>query len=183
MSTTERGHRRNRARGRREGGFSLLESLFAMTILAFGLLGLAAMQTMALSYNVDAHELSAGTSLASEMMERIHYNRINVTNYNGALGTGIDTGNGATTPPAAQAIARGDYLQWQANLGNSGLDGAQGLVNVTNPFGPAALGQSQVIVQVVWQTKAQGIGADAFGNARKQSRSAVVRLQTVMGPP
>ena len=176
-----RRHRRQTLRGER--GFSLLESLLAMSILAVGLLGLAAMQTMALSYNVDANELTAATALASEMMERIHSNRLNVTTYNGALGTGIDTLNNGTAPPAAQVVARGDFFQWQANLLNAGLDSAQGLVNVTNPFGPAALSQSEVVVEVNWQTSSQGIGAEAYGRAQKMSRMARVRLRMVMTPP
>ena len=162
-----------------EAGFSLLESLIAMTILAVGLLGLAAMQTMALGRNVDAQELTTATNLAAEMMERIHFNRANAVNYNGALGTGIDTNNGATIPPAAQPTARGDYQQWQNNLNNSGLNSVQGLVNVTNPFGPPTLNQSQVVVQVRWRTKQMGVG----DNVQQISRSAFVTLQSVVTPP
>lgn len=150
-----------------------------MTILAVGLLGLAAMQTMALSHNVDAQELTTATNLAAEMLERIHYNRANVTNYNGALGSGIDTNNGATQPPATQPTARGDYAQWQLNLNNSGLNSVRGTVNVTNPFGPPTLNQSQVVVQVRWRTKQMGAG----DNVQKRSRSAFVTLQSVMTPP
>lgn len=162
-----------------ESGFSLLESLIAMSILAIGLLGLAAMQTMALGRNVDAQELTMATNMAAEMVERIHYNRANVTNYNGALGTGIDTTNGATIPPASQPTARGDYEQWQTNLNNSGLNNVQGLVTVTNPFGPPTLNQSQVVVQVRWRTKQMGAG----DNVQKISRSAFVTLQSVVTPP
>lgn len=162
-----------------ESGFSLLESLIAMSILAVGLLGLAAMQTMALGRNVDAQELTTATNMAAEMVERIHYNRANVANYNGALGTGIDTSNGATIPPATQPTARGDYQQWQNNLNNSGLNSVQGLVTVTNPFGPPTLNQSQVVVQVRWRTKQMGAG----DNVQKISRSAFVTLQSVVTPP
>lgn len=161
-----------------ERGFSLLESLIAMTVLSIGLLGLAAMQTMALSRNVDAQELTTAANLAAEMVERIHFNRANVANYNGALGTGIDTSNAATQPPAGQPTARGDYNQWQASLGLSGLDNARGTVNVTT-MGPAALSQSQVVVRVVWSTKAQGEG----DNVQKLSRTATVTLQSVVTPP
>lgn len=162
-----------------EAGFSLLESLIAMSILAVGLLGLAAMQTMALGRNVDAQELTTATNLAAEMIERVHYNRANVTNYNGALGSGIDTNNGATTPPTTQPTARGDYLQWQNNLNNSGLNSVQGVVNVTSPVGPPTLNQSQVVVQVRWRTKQMGAG----DNVQKISRTAFVTLQSVMTPP
>lgn len=169
----------HRLRRANESGFSLLESLIAMSILAIGLLGLAAMQTMALSHNVDAQELTMATNMAAEMLERIHYNRSNATAYNGALGSGIDTTNGATQPPATQPTARGDYAQWQNNLDTSGLNGARGTVNVTNPFGPPGLNQSQVVVQVRWRTKQMGAG----DNVQKVSRTAFVTLQSVVTPP
>lgn len=127
-----------------QDGFSLIEVMVAMVVLAIGLLAIAAMQDVALSRNVDANELSLVTNLAADMMERIRYNGRNVTAYNG-----IDTLNAATQPPATQPMARGDYTQWQARLAASRLRGPQGLVTVA-ATGPANLSQSQVQVQVVW---------------------------------
>jgi Tfp pilus assembly protein PilV len=143
-----------------------------MSVLAFGLLGLAAMQTVALTRNVDAGDLARGTALASQMMERIHFNRANAADYNGNLGTGINTLNVLTRPPTTQTTARGDYNQWQNNLTNSGLTNVFGLVNVSSS-GPTSLNQSLVIVQVIWSTKA---------GENKISRTARVRLDTVMTP-
>lgn len=162
-----------------EQGFSLLEAVFAMMILAFGLLGLAGMQTVAMSFNTDAAELTRASNLAAEMIERIHSNRLNVSDYavgpvtvNAVpLGTGIDTLNAATEPGVAQATARGDYGQWQANLNNSGLTNARGTAIITSPFGPAALNQSQVVVTVWWMTKK---------GDKKVERQARVALQTVV---
>ena len=156
-----------------QGGFSLLEAMIAMTILAIGLLGLASMQTMALTRNIDSGELGVAVNLAAAMIERIHYNRDNVVTYGG-----IDTAVGATQPPAAQPTARGDYTQWQNDLATSGLFGAQGTVTVTNPFGPAALNQSQVQVIVFWTTQGQGMG----DQVRKVQRAVNVTLQTVVTP-
>ena len=164
-------------------GFTLLEAVTAMLILAIGLLGLAAMQTIAMTRNVDAAELGRATNLAAGMLERIHYNRQNVTDYNGALGTGINTSNGATVPPTTQPTARGDYLQWQANLALSGLGSPVGTVVVTNPFGPAALGQSQVVVTLSWTTRAQGGGGVAGAESQKRSRVATITFQTIVSPP
>ena len=155
-----------------EAGFTLLEALIAMFILAIGLLASAGMQSIAILGNVDAKELTRASNLAAEMMERVHHNRLNVTNYNGGLGTGIDTSAGATAPPTTQPTARGDYFQWQAHLNNSGLDSARGVVNVT-AVGPAALNQSQVVVQAIWTTKR---------GETKRARTASVTLTTVITP-
>ncbi len=51
-------------------GFSLTELMFAMTILAFGLLALAQMQMMAMRGTTSAREFSTATKIAREGMER-----------------------------------------------------------------------------------------------------------------
>lgn len=159
---------------RDQGGFTLLESLIAMSILAIGLLGLASMHTIALSFNVDAKELGRATNLAAAMVERIHYNRRNSAAYD-AMDT-LNGGNPCPNAPAggSQPTARGDCLQWQADLGNANLTAGQGTVAVVNPVGPAALNQSRVTVNVSWRTKR--------GDS-KVSRIANVVLQTVVTPP
>jgi type IV pilus assembly protein PilV len=134
-----------------QDGFTLIEGMLAGVVLAVGMLALAAMQSMSLGRNVDANELTRVTNLAADMMERIQYNRGRAAAYNGALGTGIDTLNAATQPPATEPMARGDYTQWQALLNNSGLTNVRGLVTVaaTGPITPP-LNQMQVAVTINW---------------------------------
>lgn len=54
-----------------ERGFSLVELLIAITILAIGLLAVAGMQSTAINSNAWANRLSTATSLAQEVMEDI----------------------------------------------------------------------------------------------------------------
>ena len=164
-------------------GFTLLEAVSSMIILAIGLLGRAGMQTMAMSRNVDAAQLGRATNLAAGMIERVHYNRQNVADYNGALGTGIDTSNAATIPPITQLTARGDYTQWRDNLNLSQLDNPVGTVVVTSPFGPASLNQSQVVLTLAWTTKKQGAGGVAGAEVQNVARRATITFQTVVTPP
>lgn len=138
-----------------QSGFTLIEGMLAGVVLAVGMLALASMQSMSLGRNVDANEVTRVTNLAADMMERIQFNRARVAAYNGALGTGIDTLNAATQPPATEPMARGDYTQWQTLLNNSGLTGVRGLVTVTaldpNPaVNPVTLNRSQVAVTITW---------------------------------
>ncbi|TAJ23405.1 MAG: type IV pilus modification protein PilV [Nitrospirae bacterium] len=136
-----------------QGGFTLIEVMLAMLLLTVGLLAIAGMVEMSLGRNVDANEISLATNLASDVIERIQFNRQNVTAYNGALNSGIDTLNSATRPPATQPMARGDYDQWSARLAASGLRNVRGVVTVsaTGPTVPS-LNQSQVTVQVNWSS-------------------------------
>ena len=61
---------------RKEAGFTLIEVMFAVVFLSIGLLGIAAMQDIALSRNIDGRRVTVATNLAAEMLERIRYNAI-----------------------------------------------------------------------------------------------------------
>lgn len=155
-----------RKRLKETGGFTLLEGMIATAILSVGVLAVGSMQGMALRKNVDSTELTQAVNLASEMLERIQYNRRNVTAY-----AGIDTLNACAQNAATQPMALGDCTQWQALLNGlqasgvsqaSGLRGASGngvvrgqvQVNpiVTNP----PLNQSSVRVIVTWSGLSMG---------------------------
>lgn len=168
-----------RSDGTGQGGFTLIEVMAAVLVLAVGLLAIAAMQDIALSRNVDANELSLITNLAADMTERIRFNAANVTAYNG-----IDTLNAATRPPTSQPMARGDYDQWAARLVASGLQGVQGLVTVV-ASGPTELNQSTVAVQVTWTGRGNlGVGgATGTGNTGgKVWRARTLILNTIIVP-
>jgi type IV pilus assembly protein PilV len=69
--------------GRRQTGFSLIEVLVAMLVLAIGLLGLAALQTQGMRFNHDAYVRTSATSLAYDIVEKMRINRDNSTLYTG----------------------------------------------------------------------------------------------------
>lgn len=62
-------------------GFSLVEVLIAMLVLAIGLLGLAALQAQSLRFNHDAFVRSQATTLAYDIIDRMRANRDNATAY------------------------------------------------------------------------------------------------------
>jgi type IV pilus assembly protein PilV len=135
---------------KRESGFTLIEVMMAVVILSVGLLALARMQGIALGQNMNANQLTVASNLATDMAERIQFNKWNATAYNL-----INTTNVATQPPAAQAMANGDYTQWQARLAGSRLRGVQGTVSATPVVTSPTLNQTTVLVTVTW-TGSQG---------------------------
>lgn len=97
--------RRHAARG--EEGFSLIEVLVAMTILAVGLLSLALLQVTAIKGNAGASKSTIATDLAQTKLELFRRdawdNIVNSTNYT--------TFDGGTTPIYASVpAAAGDNV-------------------------------------------------------------------------
>lgn len=58
----------------KEAGFSLVEVLVAIVVLAIGLLGLAILQVESLKYNTDAYYRTQATMLAYDIIDRMRAN-------------------------------------------------------------------------------------------------------------
>lgn len=149
-------------RVRNERGFTLLEGLLASAILSTSLLGLAAYQGMALNQNVDANELTLTNNLATDIAERIQFNRRNVSSYSN-LSVSPTVNNcpaqANVAPPNNTMTTRGDCLQWQALLTASGLKGVLGTITLS-PIPPAVdpnnLNQTTITVQITWTGRRWG---------------------------
>jgi type IV pilus assembly protein PilV len=113
-------------------GFTLIEVLISMIILAIGLLGLASLQAVALKNNKDAFLYTQATLLAYEMGDRIKANKAywgpqfidpanpTVASYN--LAPVPDISNSCSDPGQAcldHEIAAYDYAYWQNRVQNT----------------------------------------------------------------
>lgn len=139
---------------RHEAGFTLIETMLASVILTVGLLALAGIQGMSLARNVDAHELSRATNLASDILERIQFNRRRAGEYNN-----IDVTSSMNCPAAGMGtMASGDCAQWRQLLLGSGLFNVRGQVQTTGLVTTPPLNQTQVTVTISWTSSARGEG-------------------------
>jgi len=150
-------------RVRREQGFTLIEAMLSSAILAVGLLGLAGMTTLSFTRNSDSNEVMVATNLATEIVERMQFNRRNLVNGYNAIN--LTSANAAlcTQNAVTQPVARGDCLQWQARLFASGLVGVQAQVAVT-AVGPVGLNQNNIAVTVIWVGSSQNTIAGGSAN-------------------
>lgn len=131
---------------RRENrGFSLLEALIALLILAVGLLGIAGMQAAALyqthSSTVDGLAAIDAQSLAAE----ISANTAGLAYYNTTSATSVSSSTQCTSvsaPCTAAQMATYNLAQWGTNLAAS-LPKGNGAVTCT-------LATSQCTITVQW---------------------------------
>lgn len=137
------------SRVRQEQGFTLIEAMMSVVILAIGLIGLAGMTTVSFTRNADSSDVTIATNLAAEMVERMQFNRRNLVNgYGGIVLTAANPAL-CLQNPLTQPVALGDCLQWQARLFASGLRGVNGRVAVV-AVGPVGLNQNTIAVTVTW---------------------------------
>ncbi len=110
-----------------DGGFSLVEVLVALLVLAIGLLGLAALQAQGLRFNHDAYVRTQATNLAYDIVDRMRVNNTNVAAY-----TTPDTGNLCDPLVAGAAM---DLNCWYRGLAAT-IPGGSGLItaNATANF-------------------------------------------------
>jgi type IV pilus assembly protein PilV len=143
-------------------GFTLLEVLITMAILAFGMLGLATLQVKMNLAHVDSFQRAQAVVLMQDMADRINTNRANATSYvtaSGPLGTGDSQPTSCTGSPG---VTR-DKCEWSNALkgaaeAKSGTNvgamiGARGCVEQIQAANPAPTSCTPAIyrVTVVWQ--------------------------------
>lgn len=170
---------------RNEKGFTLAEVMISAAILGVGIMGMAAMQGVSFTKNVDANDLSIVTNVAADMMERIQSNRRFAWAYNNlnTTGPGNCLAGGIPAPPpsmpffsvtpsmAATRAIQGDCTQWRTLVLATNLLNVQGTVQVT-PMIPLRADSSavQVTVRLQWNERAVA------------QRTRAVAFQTLIEP-
>lgn len=95
-------------------GVSLIEVMVSVLVLAIGMLGIAAMQSLALRGGQSSLESSQAVMQTTSIIEAMRANRANANSYNGTY----------TTPPTATSLATRDINTWIAGMrGESNWEG------------------------------------------------------------
>lgn len=100
---------------RLQWGASMIEVLVALVIIAFGLLGLAGLQTRLQLSEFEAYQRSQALLLLDDMVSRISTNRINAAAY-----VGDDVGVGTCPATAPTNRAEADLQDWCNALQGAG---------------------------------------------------------------
>ena len=132
-------------------GISLIEVMVSVLVLGVGLLGIAAMQSMALRSGQSSLESSQAVMTTTGIIEAMRANRANATAYNMA--------KACTAPAAGATLVSNDLNNWvtslQASLGTSACG------EITNC-------DTVCVITVYWNDSRAGGGA---------SRTRVTRAQ------
>jgi len=132
-----------------ESGFTMVETLVALVVLAIGLLGIAALYLNSLQAGRTAIYRTQAVNLAADLADRIRVNRTATAAYGSAFATAFAevpacfTTGGCT---AAQ-LASSDLSRWKASLAQL-LPNGQGQVVVTPPVAPGD--PTNYVVTVQW---------------------------------
>jgi type IV pilus assembly protein PilV len=109
---------------KQQSGFTLIEILVAVVILALGLLGMAGMQANSLRNNQSAYFRSQATVLAYDILDRMRANRT------AAAGGQYDIALGAAA--AGAGIVLDDLTEWKATLANELASGDGSVLTLNN---------------------------------------------------
>ena len=186
---------------RHPSGFSLIEVLITLLILAFGLLGLAGMIGKTNLIEVESYQRSQAILLLSSMSERIKANRGDPTKPSKYISTNVFGTGDASQPTSCTNLPAGtarDQCEWGVELlGASeqtsgtkigGMTGARGCITQVSAPNPAAgvCTPGVYLVVVAWQGMHQTIapalacGANLYG---ADSYRRVVSEQISIGLP
>lgn len=99
-------------------GFTLIEVLIAIVVLAVGLLGFALLQTMSVRFAQSANYRTQATNLTYELIDQMRMNRVTASTYLGSYTATTDT---ADCVPATGVDRRAAHFKaaWQCRLGRA----------------------------------------------------------------
>lgn len=133
-------------------GTSLIEVLVTLVILAFGLLGLAGLQSRLQVSEMEAYQRTQALILLNDMASRISINRSNAATY--VTGTSTPLGASMSTcPTTTSTVQQVDAGQWcEALKGAAETSGGSKVGAMVGGRGCIeSLGSGQYLVTVAWQ--------------------------------
>jgi type IV pilus assembly protein PilV len=165
-------------------GFSLLEVLITMIILAVGLLGLAGLQARAHNAEAESYSRAQAIILSNDMVDRIAANRVqaklaaaSVYNTTTVQGTGHADVDCSTLPSTSAAeIATKDLCEWDMAIkGATRTSGSSKIGSLNQGRGCIALVTTPIqgfVVTVAWA------GREGFGTTPSDRTCASAAIPT-----
>lgn len=179
----------------KERGTSLIEVLITMVILAFGLLGLAGMQSKLHLTTAESYQRAQAIVLLNDMSERINANRAQAANYVTASPLGTDDAEPADCTAVAAGHARDKCeisnalkgaAEKKSSTNTGAMTSARGCVTVIQAQDTGTCTPGIYQVTVAWQglhkTKApdDACGKDQYGD---DAYRRAISVRVAVGTP
>lgn len=142
--------RRSVSAAGRSRGISLIEVLVSVVIIAIGLLGIAAMQSVALRGGQSSLESSQAVMQTTSIIESMRANRDNATAYNGAM---------HCSSPGGGSLAQNDISAWIDALKSTVGTGRDDPESDTTTCGQITGCPDHCVITVQWDDQRGGGGA------------------------
>lgn len=123
-------------------GFTLIEVLIALLILAVGVLGIAALQFQALRYSHDSNLRNQISFLAGDIADRMRINRNNIASYTSNYTVDIDSLGANTCNNATGADKDNDLGCWRNAIDSVLPHGSTANISVNGSLYTIAIGWS-----------------------------------------
>jgi type IV pilus assembly protein PilV len=112
-----------------EAGFSMIEVLIALLVLAVGLLGFAMLQSMSVRFAQSANYRTMATQLADTLLEQVRVDRENLSSYVTSYSASATASD--CVPSVGTVSASTFKTVWQCQLGRSLGDSASATVTLS----------------------------------------------------
>jgi len=123
------------------GGFSMIEVLITIIVLAFGLLGFALLQTMNVRFVQSSNYRTQATNLAYDLLDQMRANRYQSAWYTGASFTSGSVTRAACSRDTGTVTITQNITRWQCQVVQALGEGAS--ANVQNNNG-------RIRVDIAW---------------------------------
>ncbi len=100
----------------RARGFTLIEVMIAVLVLALGLLGFALLQTMSVRFSQSANYRTQATNLAYDMLDQMRANRLYAAQYTGATFVGSPGAGDNCSRPVGTTVVGDNIGRWQCQV-------------------------------------------------------------------
>lgn len=139
-----------RAQALRQRGASMIEVLVTIVIIAFGLLGMAGLQSRLQVSEMEAYQRAQALVLLNDMASRLATNRSQATNY---AGTDIAPTTDCAAAYGGATMLRVDQREWCLAVQGAGeLNGTTKLGAVIGGRGCVqSLGSGEYMITLAWQ--------------------------------
>lgn len=104
-----------------QSGFSMIEILITLVILAFGLIGLAGIQAVGLKNSQSSLIRSQATLAGYDIIDRMR------SNCSAALNGSYNLGLSASSPSSGSSIEGNDLAEWRTAISNTLISGKGGV--------------------------------------------------------